>query len=101
MFQVRQGDVLVMSGPAAKERSTVEREAGRVVLAHGEVTGHAHAIADLGALLYEDGDGLFLEAAGSVTLRHEEHSPIQIPGGTHRVIRQVEYQPESIRPVAD
>ena len=41
----RQGDVLII--PVAKLPDCLEpmkRERGRVILAHGEVTGHAHAI---------------------------------------------------------
>lgn len=100
--QIRQGDVLVTrvraipSGAAPKDR-----DAGRVVLAYGEVTGHAHAIMEPEALLYSEGEHLFLEADGTVTLRHEEHAPIQIPRGLYRVTRQREYTPEAPRFVAD
>lgn len=43
----RQGDVLVERvGLLPQKLTPVARENGRVILAHGEVTGHAHAIAD-------------------------------------------------------
>jgi hypothetical protein len=43
-FMARQGDVLVASiDEVPAKTSAVPKEAGRVVLAHGEATGHAHA----------------------------------------------------------
>lgn len=101
----RQGDVLIVPAdrvPADQKRQP--RDAGRVVLAYGEVTGHAHAIRDVGAELYgSDLDARFLEvlAEGGVELVHEEHATITIPPGAYRVIRQREYSPESERWVAD
>ncbi len=43
----RQGDVLVIRRRrvAADRLRPIAREDGRIVLAHGEATGHAHAIA--------------------------------------------------------
>lgn len=108
-IQVRQGDVLVESAAVTREElidrggKVLPREAGRVVLAHGEATGHAHAIADAGVELIELQSGerfLFSEKGG--TLRHEEHGFIDIPAGVYRVIHpQREYSPEEIRNIAD
>ena len=42
----RQGDVLIMRVPKIHKNKPMEREGGKVILAHGEVTGHAHAISD-------------------------------------------------------
>ena len=50
----RQGDVLIVPIKAFRRNWPVGREAGRVVLAHGEVTGHAHAIKDQNAALFRD-----------------------------------------------
>lgn len=102
----RQGDVLikpVTKMPAAVKK--VDRDAGRVVLAYGEVTGHAHAISDERCDLFA-GDKLearFLEvlAEGGVELLHEEHSTITLPPGIYEVTRQREYGPDAIRNVAD
>lgn len=106
MKQFRQGDVLITQVPSRpKAAKPKARDNGRVVLAYGEVTGHAHAIADATATLFsllDDGaEEMFLEADGTVTLRHEEHGHIEIPGGVYRVTRQREYTPEAIRNVAD
>ncbi len=103
-MQCRQGDVFIESAseswlpPDAQRRS---REAGKIILAHGEATGHAHAIADRGAELYrsplrDDGDAwLRVTAPGGVRLTHEEHAPILLPRGFYVVRRQREYSPES------
>lgn len=105
-FAARQGDVLIVPVdklPAKLE--PIERENGRVVLAHGELTGHAHAIADKRAMLFRDPklNAVFLSVTGDapVALNHDEHTTINLPPGNYQVIRQVEYTPEAIRQVAD
>ena len=104
--QYRQGDVLITRVRAIpKGADPKARDAGRVVLAHGEVTGHAHAIMDTAATLFslldDQREELFLEVDGTVTLRHEEHAPVEIPAGKYRVTHQREYTPAEIRRVAD
>jgi len=100
--QFRQGDVFIDRVKAIpKDAKPVKRDKGRVVLAYGEVTGHAHAIVEPEALLFDVGGELYLEADGTVTLRHEEHAPITIDPGVYKVTRQREYSPEAIRNVAD
>lgn len=111
--QFRQGDVLITridtlpSGvDLTKPRA---RDAGRVILAYGEVTGHAHAIADTleapAAALFDDPngpEGSFVMLVESDTgIVHEEHGRIDLPAGNYRVTRQREYTPEAIRNVAD
>lgn len=101
----RQGDVLIIPVTAIpKGLNKQPRDAGRIVLAYGEATGHAHAIADHRADLYGDQlDQRFIRvlAEGGVDLIHEEHATITIPPGTYRVIRQREYTPEADRFVTD
>lgn len=105
-MQMRQGDVLVtkVNKIPAKAKAK-DRDGGRIVLAYGEVTGHAHAIMEETATLFsllEDGlEEMYLKADGTVVLRHEEHAPITIDKGAYRVTRQREYSPEAIRNVAD
>lgn len=88
----------------------VPREGGRIVLAHGEVTGHAHAIASPQATLYEPkvGDAAalalgtrILAARASVALTHEEHGAIDIPRGTWGVRIQRQYEAGAFRRVED
>ena len=101
----RQGDVLLVEvacGPP--DVRSVPREQGRLVLAHGEVTGHAHVVVDSAAQLvtHEEADELYLLVYGDeVVLEHEEHDAIPVPRGHYRVIRQREYTPDSVRFVAD
>ena len=103
---MRQGDVLIIpikSKPEGME--AVARENGRVILAHGEATGHAHAIKDKSATLFRDAklNAMFLNIGGdeAVALEHDEHDTIILPPGDYQVIRQVEYSPQEIRNVAD
>jgi hypothetical protein len=106
----RQGDVLIVPvteeavpphvAVAPKERRDGR---GRLVLALGEVTGHAHAVVGPGDLVREPGPFgpllLHLPQGGRVV--HEEHAAIALPKGWYRVIRQREYVPGSVRIVAD
>jgi hypothetical protein len=99
--QARQGDVLLVpvDGIPAAARP-VRRTIGRVILAEGEVTGHAHAIRSPAATLLRAGDERYLRVAAPVTLDHEEHARIEVAPGTYRVVIQREYVPPEISPVA-
>lgn len=107
-FQARQGDVMIQGIDAIPAGALPVKAEGRVVLAYGEVTGHAHAFYGGRATLYRD-DGLgrtFLRvesgpAGEGEELKHEEHSTIAVPPGDYEVVRQREYSPEEIRQVAD
>jgi hypothetical protein len=108
--QFRQGDVLVMAVDSIPDGATaVPLDGGRIVLALGEATGHAHAIAvadpvvgvDADARLLALGDRRFLEVSRPSTIRHEEHAPVPLAPGLYEVVRQREYSPEAIRNVAD
>lgn len=102
----RQGDVLIVECDEIPKAATeVKRDGGRVVLAYGEATGHAHAIHDQGVRMFrEDGSGSglsYLHAAVDVSIRHEEHATIPLKAGTYKVIRQREYDAGEARYVAD
>ncbi|GGX73178.1 hypothetical protein GCM10010358_29560 [Streptomyces minutiscleroticus] len=89
---------------AAADAASLPRDArGRLVLARGEVTGHAHAVLGAGRLVQEAGPFgpmlLHLPEGGRVV--HEEHAAISLPKGWYRVVRQREYVPGSVRIVAD
>lgn len=109
-FQARQGDVLVMADERAHGTTEIARENGDVILAHGEVTGHAHAIRVPGVChlraegIHEDAMAVttaLLVEADSVPLTHEEHATVEIPKGRSFVIQQEEYTPEEYRNVLD
>jgi len=103
---LRQGDILLIPAKRpAKLGDKISRDNGRIVLAYGEVTGHAHAILDREADLYAipDTDDRFLEIMerSGVTLQHEEHAAIVLapePKFDGFIVRrQSEYGPEPRR----
>jgi hypothetical protein len=105
----RQGDVLlqlVSSLPAGAKDVTPD---DRIVLAHGEVTGHAHALYEPltkstpagKARMWDAGAERYLQVLETTALQHEEHAAIPLRPGFYRVVQQREYHPEAIRQVAD
>lgn len=98
--QLRQGDVLLVptDDDLPAEARSLPRTGGRVVLAEGEATGHAHAIRGAGASLLADGDARWLRVTAPVTLDHEEHAAIPVGPGLYRVVIQREYVPPEISP---
>lgn len=93
----RQGDVLIVAVESIPETAiAIARGKRGVVLAEGEVTGHAHRIPSRHASLYRtDTDARYLRVMGPapVQLRHEEHSTVSLPPGSYRVTIHREYQP--------
>lgn len=102
---LRQGDILIVPVTDLPEkRNEIPRENGRVVLAHGEVTGHTHSIVEPNAKLYEipgDTVGRVLWLPNGGIVEHEEHGPIELPPGNYQIIRQREYTPLGERKVLD
>jgi len=106
MTMYRQGDLLFILDPGDPLASVISRRdkgwspvsrdgAGRIVLAEGEATGHAHAIHNIGASLY----GISLEerylevlAEAGIDVIHEEHAPLHLQRGSWRVVRQREHE---------
>ena len=118
MKTIRQGDVLLTPVSALPADCTeVPYDKGRIVLAYGEVTGHAHAIADhrpaqrakeiadaaiaRARLLVAPNGQRYLEVRETVHLTHEEHTAHAIPPGIYKLPTQVEYTPSELRQVAD
>lgn len=96
----RHGDVLIRR--VARLPIGVQPKSGGT-LAHGELTGHSHRLAQLDRIqLWEQGNNLFLEVkAPSATLIHEEHRSIELPQGVYRVWKQREYRPHAYVEVMD
>src|SRR3990172_2293750 len=87
---IRQGDVYLVPVDAIPAKITpVARDAGRIILAYGEGTRHAHAItAPEPTLLSATDNARFLRivGAGGATLTHEEHGAIAIAPGEYRAV---------------
>ena len=106
----RQGDVLIVAASAIPANAKpVNRDNGRVILAYGEVTGHAHQLMVEDRLPAKD-DAVLLTVAESATflrltkgaeLVHEEHATIPLPAGEYEIVHQREYTPWGERRVAD
>jgi len=94
---VRQGDLLLIPVGALPEQAR-ELRSGRLVLAEGEATGHAHVVDDERASLHVLGFGgtRYLRVIGDapVLLVHEEHDPLSLPPAVYEVRRQREYVPQ-------
>jgi hypothetical protein len=125
--QLRQGDVLLQPVASLPPGCTeIPNDKGRIVLAYGEVTGHAHAIADhvayaerrgaaaeeiasaaiaraqTKARLWKAQNGeRYLEVTEMVNLTHEEHTAHALLPGIYHLPTQVEYTPAALRRVAD
>lgn len=91
----RQGDVLLRAVERIPPHAVpVARESGRIILAHGEATGHAHAIEaseEEATFLSADEHARFLRLVADVEVTHEEHGPIRLPAGMYEVILQREW----------
>jgi hypothetical protein len=70
-----------------------------IVLAEGEMTGHAHKAKGIGISL-EDG---ILNAPNGAAIEHEEHKIVEVPAGRYRVsrIREQDHFAEEARQVRD
>lgn len=86
---IRQGDVLLVPVAARKRGRKPDSE---IVLMHGEVTGHAHRIAEHEHMeIRDEGAQRFIRALKRATLTHEEHHPaILVAGVTYQQAFQVE-----------
>lgn len=116
----RQGDVFIERvdtlPPGAKPAKRDEH--GRIVLAHGESSGHAHTIRDKNVMSFRmetaerdvlgaEVDYVLVGGSGA-TLNHElvsgqmaEHEPVSLPPGVYKIGAQREYSPEAIRRAVD
>lgn len=106
MSLIRQGDVLLVPANAIPAGArNVRRDHGRLILAHGEITGHHHSIAHPDARLVTREEAnelrmwLQVTATHPVELEHQEHSTLLVPPGTYEVRRQREYTSADMAPV--
>jgi hypothetical protein len=99
--QYRQGDVLLCAVDEIPSAAIpVPSEGDRVIVALGELTGHAHAFAARDARLFRDvlsGRSFLAIAERGTALVHEEHDPILVSEGYYELRRQREYAPKRQR----
>ena len=111
-MQFRQGDIFIekineLPDLDNKTYFSIEGQEipGKIILAHGEATGHKHAISikNNNILLVKaaNDNKFFIIVTNESDLVHEEHEKIKLPVGNYEITRQREYTPESIRWVAD
>lgn len=114
----RQGDVLLVKVAELPKKAKDITPEGDIVLAYGEVTGHAHRLALPPVLenmqvagvgkdkqltvkkpvrLWDAGAERFIQVLEKTSLTHEEHSQIPLDPGFYKVVQQREYDPEAER----
>jgi len=91
MNAYRQGDVSIMAVDRMPKQARKVR--GELVLARGEVTGHAHRIVEGQAFLYRLATGmLYLRVLSEFAkLYHEEHEDVLLPKGEYEIRQQREF----------
>jgi len=122
----RQGDVLLVMVAALPQNVVPRpRDKNRVVLAYGEVTGHAHAIERTDVVHYDAPNAeaaaqqlladagfdievgpqnapTFLEIPTGADVVHEEHGTVSLPAGKAVALRQHEWtDDDEPRQIAD
>ncbi len=104
-MQLRQGDVFLekIDDPVDfQNMKKIERDKNRVILAYGEMTGHAHVVLSPATSLFEDPEGeRYLQVEEDTSLDHEEHSTLPLYSGIYKVSIQREYSPKEIKRVVD
>lgn len=101
MKQYRHGDVFLKEVKAIPDKAKKLARRGDLILAYGEVTGHAHRISTKEVYMWEQDAQRYVKVETSATLTHEEHGRIDVPAGTYQVLIQRVYSPEEIRSVVD
>jgi len=103
MKAYRQGDVSIMAVNSVPKQA--RKVKGELILARGELTGHAHRIVEGKASLHQlAGGGLYLSVKSAFAkLYHEEHEDIRLPKGEYEIRRQREFDwiGSEVRYVAD
>lgn len=101
----QQGDVLLKKlNQLPKGIKPKELDNGHIVLAYGEVTGHAHRIKDTAnSMFYEKNGKSYLVVKKPVDLTHEEHHAQSIPTGIYEIgiVREYDYLKDMERAVID
>jgi hypothetical protein len=93
--QIQQGDVLFQEVVSLPVGASKMPNAGQIIVARGEQTGHRHVIisdqAETWSFTSNGVTELYLEVQAPVTIQHDEHKSLSIPTGIYRVGRVKEY----------
>ena len=101
---VSQGDVMLFKVAALPKGAVEIKTEGDVILAYGEVTGHAHRIkqaAKPSARIFDFGAERFIQVLEKIALTHEEHGAIFLDAGVYRQAFQFEEKRAEIQRVVD
>ena len=101
---IQQGDVIIESVLEMVVGNIGPIKDGKIILAEGESTGHAHRISDIAGVEFIEKNGFFwLKNPTQLTVTHEEHKPVIIPAGIWRIgkVREYDHFAEEARAVAD
>lgn len=106
MKQIRQGDVFLVEVNQIPKTAKKQKKKGDIILAYGEVTGHAHRIKSGAEMWLAENGERYLKIVEATALIHEEHSaPTQSDGLDEgmmfKVVQQMHYTPQEIQRVAD
>jgi len=89
-MQYQHGDVLI-EAVGEIPKSAKKQKTERIVIAEGEVTGHAHVVTTPGVDCYVEDAMMYIKSLIPWEVRHEEHAPIEIPPGIYKIGRVREY----------
>lgn len=98
MNQYRQGDVFIQQCSKPNMENAIKQN--DLVLAEGEVTGHAHRVVGKAVLLMV-ATKMYLECLERCHVVHEEHGSIELDPGYYEIRRQREFHAGMVRTVLD
>lgn len=101
--QYQQGDVILRRITKIPTTAVLKQHGGKIILAHGEVTGHHHAVEDADAELIAEGERMLLRITKTTQLTHQEHGPISLSPGLYEIgrVQEFDYISQITRPVQD
>lgn len=105
--QFVQGDVmfiLLSEKPIMKNYKPISPQAGRIVIARGEKTGHVHTVDSAAATLFSFAfnDERIIVVDMETEVEHDEHPPLTLSPGAYNIVLQRQYvEKEKARRVLD
>ena len=96
-----QGDITLVKINEIPEAARKTSNAGPVILAYGEITGHKHCFLSNVDQFFAGEEQFVRVLGGGGTLVHEEHGAIKFKAGDYAIVRQTEYTSAGPRTVQD